>query len=464
MNLIPSQEPSTTIHIETSYWGLFSGYLSRYHYPIQTSVQGFVARRCSKLEVNQAYNHTKIDVSKIAIKAACQCYPFHAEDVRRQIALLFAYFSILDDALPLFTEGVRLFRQRLLIKETQLPVLEAVRMLFLDLDGYYAFYSVDMISKGFLDFVGAKTGLVEPLIYLIAPKDVFPQDEFRLLIQAVTDLLLVSNGINGPHGDTRTTVRCYREFDLFDDEAHFQLTAVKRALASPLLMSAICALTARQISMVGKGEVWKSVAVQYYGDSLLHLIAALDSPTSSLDDTLAATILLSSYELLASPGLDHRRHVYGALNLIRTHDCNASSGGLIGAAFWAFARHDVAIALVHECPTMLPPEEWDVAWAEQETREDRRGNKMVWLLARIIAHTFQTPDGRTQDTQSLLEHRTSLLHGLEAWHASLPDTFRGMAFGPPSEEGFLPQWFAVPSTVGTNLGNPYITSKISWRP
>ncbi|EAW17230.1 uncharacterized protein NFIA_005940 [Aspergillus fischeri NRRL 181] len=232
--------------------------------------------------------------------------------------------------------------------------------------------------------------------------------------------------------------------DLFDDEANFQRTVVKRALRCSLLMSAICALTARHITMVDEGgEVWKPVAVQYYGESLRQLIASLDCPTSCPVDILAATILLSSYELLASPGLDHRRHVSGALTLIRTHACRASSEGLMAAAFWVYARQDIAMALVHECPTMLPPDEWGVSWDEQETREGQLGNQMVWLLARVIAHTFRSTTG---SVQALSEGRASLIKELDAWHERLPESFRGTAFGPPLEEGFLPRWFAVPST------------------
>src|SRR5699024_2687025 len=123
-----------------------------------------------------------------------------------------------------------------------------------------------------------------------------------------------------------------------------------------------CALTARQVSMVDRAELWKSAAVEYYAESLHHLITTLGLSASSPEDTLPATILLSSYELLVLPGLDHRRHVSGALTLIKSYGCKASSQGLVEAAFWVYARQDLAMALVHECPTMLPPEEWGVSW------------------------------------------------------------------------------------------------------
>jgi hypothetical protein len=41
---------------------------------------------------------------------------------------------------------------------------------------------------------------------------------------------------------------------LFDNDLHLTHTIVKKALESPLLLNAICAVTARQMSLVGKGE------------------------------------------------------------------------------------------------------------------------------------------------------------------------------------------------------------------
>ncbi|PYH70444.1 uncharacterized protein BO88DRAFT_386468 [Aspergillus vadensis CBS 113365] len=232
---------------------------------------------------------------------------------------------------------------------------------------------------------------------------------------------------------------------LFDNARHLTHTIVKRALESPLLLNAICALTARQMSMVGRGEMWETTAVHYYGESLQQLIHILNDPSYGSDDTLAATVLLSSYELFASPGLDHHRHVSGAVTLIRTNSHNANSGGLKGAAFWVYARQDVAMALVHECPTMLLLEEWGVDWTDQEIDEDLLGNKIIWIVAKVIAHTFGKASGVTE--RSLRRDRMRLIEELETWRGSLPTSFAGLPFGTPSEEEFFKRLFAIPSTA-----------------
>ncbi|GLA11142.1 hypothetical protein AnigIFM62618_003429 [Aspergillus niger] len=197
--------------------------------------------------------------------------------------------------------------------------------------------------------------------------------------------------------------------------------------------------------MAGRGDMWKTTAVHYYGESLHHLIHTLNGPSYGSDDTLAATVLLSSYELFTSPGLDHHRHVSGAVTLIRTNSHNASSEGLKAAAFWVYARQDVAMALVHECPTMLLPDEWGVEWTDQEMDEDFLGNKIIWIVAKVIAHTFGEVGGVAE--HSLRRDRLRLFEELETWRESLPTSFAGIPFGAPSEEGFIKLLFAIPSTV-----------------
>ncbi|KAL4903347.1 hypothetical protein BDW74DRAFT_179765 [Aspergillus multicolor] len=251
-------------------------------------------------------------------------------------------------------------------------------------------------------------------------------------------------------GEQATLLRKYQSgiatwIDLFDEEQHFQRQLPKDALLSPLLANAICAMTAKQVSLVD--GAWRtqsaSAAGGYYGEALTHLIKSLGNGSVSVDGVLAATILLSSYELLACPGLDHRRHVSGALTLIRTHGCNAASDGLAGAAFWVYARQDVAMALVHECPTMLPPEDWGVSWTVSEERDDRLGNQMVWFLAKVIAYTY----GKAKAGVALTDPKGVLEQDLRTWYEALPLHFTGVKIRPAPEESERALFFASPSTA-----------------
>ncbi|KAF4627188.1 hypothetical protein G7Y89_g10970 [Cudoniella acicularis] len=240
--------------------------------------------------------------------------------------------------------------------------------------------------------------------------------------------------------------------DLFDHDLSYQRGVMRRAHSSPLIMQALCALTAKQLSMVTRGEVWEAVAACYYGESLRLLINVLADTALCRQDALVATILLSSYELLASPGLDHRRHVSGALTLIKTHDFTARSKCLERASFWVYARLDIAMALIHECPTMLPPEEWNVCWAKQETEEDVLANQILWILAKIIAFTFQK--GETLPEANLSTSRSKLLAEITTWFDDLPSSLKGIPYGSPSREGFVKHWFAVPASGQCHITIP----------
>lgn len=171
---------------------------------------------------------------------------------------------------------------------------------------------------------------------------------------------------------------------VFDDNFQIQRSLPKLALKSGLLLNAICAVTAKQMSGTCNGQVWSSAAVHYYGEALRHLIQTLSAPGYEPEQAIIGTVLLSSYEVLDSLGLDHWRHVCGALTLIRKHRFKASSTDLRKAAFWVYARQDVSIAIAHECPAMLPPDEWDVQWVENESSEEMLGNKMIWITAKVI--------------------------------------------------------------------------------
>jgi hypothetical protein len=228
--------------------------------------------------------------------------------------------------------------------------------------------------------------------------------------------------------------------DLFDLKLNYQRAVIKRAYFSPLIMKSLCALTAKQLSRVNCEEIWDPVAVRYYGESLRLLINVLADEESCAEDALTGTILLSSYELLASPGLDHRRHVSGALTLIKTHNFTAKPKGLARAAFWIYVRLDIAMALIHECPTMFPPEEWGVSWTVP-LEEDAIANKMLWILAKSVAFTFQ--NGERFDQETLRTTRSELLAEIGAWFDALPPTFKGVQYGTRSREGFIKYWFAV---------------------
>jgi hypothetical protein len=67
--------------------------------------------------------------------------------------------------------------------------------------------------------------------------------------------------------------------------------------------------------------------------SLSLLINELTEQSTDREILLAATILLGSYELLAQPGIDYQRHLYGAHSLISTRNMEEEGTAFEKASF-----------------------------------------------------------------------------------------------------------------------------------
>lgn len=169
--------------------------------------------------------------------------------------------------------------------------------------------------------------------------------------------------------------------------------------------------------------------------SLRRLISLLADPVSSRQGVLTVTVLLSSYELLGVPGSDHRRHLHGVKTLIVSLGVDAKSRGLDAASFWIYARQDVAMALINECPNMIAPEDWNTSWANRETEEDILGNHILWLLSMVISVVFSGSDAGWSIVQAAKVSQLSA--DIDKWFNELPPSFAGVRCGPTSREGIL---------------------------
>ncbi|PSN72990.1 hypothetical protein BS50DRAFT_175974 [Corynespora cassiicola Philippines] len=228
--------------------------------------------------------------------------------------------------------------------------------------------------------------------------------------------------------------------DLMDHTCTYQLSIPRFALSSPLLFHGICAFTAKHLALANNctNRYWDPVAQAHYGSALRLLIHALNSHDHS--HALTATILLSSYEIVAALGSEHhRRHFLGLTMLIKHHGITARSTGIDGANFWVYVRHEIAIALGNGQSLVLNPEDWNVFWEEGERREDVLGNRVLWILARVINLVYGA-DGQTEAGRV---ERQRFLNELEEWRASLSDTFVGVPYGDADEDGFRKVYFGV---------------------
>ncbi|KAF2794704.1 hypothetical protein K505DRAFT_303512 [Melanomma pulvis-pyrius CBS 109.77] len=235
--------------------------------------------------------------------------------------------------------------------------------------------------------------------------------------------------------------------DVLDHSLSYQRQVVRRSLSSSLLLHSVCALAAKQMSLASERFLWEPVSARYYGESLRLLIQDLNRPETSHEIVLAATILLCSYELLAAPGLDYERHLYGARTLIQARGIGAEVTDLEQASFWVYARQDVAMAVMNECPTLIPTHEWPAPLGHG-FEEDTLGCQILWLLARVLELRFGSMDN-LQDIRA--QGLRNVSNEIDQWWDQLPSTARGVCTGDFSEDGLLKVWFYVPSAAAALL-------------
>ncbi|KAB8211166.1 hypothetical protein BDV34DRAFT_185268 [Aspergillus parasiticus] len=245
--------------------------------------------------------------------------------------------------------------------------------------------------------------------------------------------------------------------DVFDSELTYQRRLLCMAPSSPLVLNAICALAARQLSLIGSSLTWLPVAEHYYGQAVHLLARLLNAYPSKMELAIVGTILLSSYELLAFPGLDYQRHFKGAHTIVDSIHAHKSASCLIRASFWIYARHEVAEALNRNSPTLHDPGSWPkFDLLEAEPAEDSFCNDVLRLTAETVCIVF----GKTSRSRTKRRKRDlSTLQGeLRSWLHICPEQWKGIEY---TEDGNARYWFPRPS-FGAALVFYHLSMLLLW--
>lgn len=229
--------------------------------------------------------------------------------------------------------------------------------------------------------------------------------------------------------------------DVFDSESTYQRRLLCMAPSSPLLLNAICALAARQLSLIESPRTWKPVAEHYYGQAV-HLLARLLSVfPSEMELALVGTILLSSYELLAFPGFDYQRHFKGAHTIVDSLQAHNSASCLARASFWIYARHEVAEALNRNSPTLHDPSLWPkFNLSAAKPVEDTFCIDVLRLTAEAVCIVF----GKTSRSRTKRRKRdlSALQSELRTWLYWCPKQWKGIEY---AEDRNVRYWFPRPN-------------------
>ncbi|KAJ4861486.1 hypothetical protein T069G_02440 [Trichoderma breve] len=103
------------------------------------------------------------------------------------------------------------------------------------------------------------------------------------------------------------------------------------------------------------------------------------------------------------------------------------------------------MALINYCPTLVAASEWPDAMTSSNLEEDAVGNKVLWLLAKVIELRFAPPSSTMPDghEQTLRDIGSEV----DKWWDDLPSTSRGLSSGEISEDGLSQLWFCVQSAA-----------------
>ncbi|CZT11165.1 uncharacterized protein RCO7_09899 [Rhynchosporium graminicola] len=138
-----------------------------------------------------------------------------------------------------------------------------------------------------------------------------------------------------------------RWLDLCDPQGHFQYEVPKRAAKCPVLLKAILALSARQLTLTKRETESNEIAAnQHYGDCIQLLIPVI---TRADENIFAALIILRVFEeidVFESDGTQGLAHIAGIQSFVRGHGSNLMQGGLGEAAFWVGLRQEIYVATI----------------------------------------------------------------------------------------------------------------------
>ncbi|KAL5333734.1 hypothetical protein BJX70DRAFT_47826 [Aspergillus crustosus] len=227
-------------------------------------------------------------------------------------------------------------------------------------------------------------------------------------------------------------------FDLSDPECHFAIQVPIRARLYPPLMDAILALSARHMSLTGKG-VDTILASNYYQRCLSVLIPELDRVQQDrVDDLLAATIILRLHEELDGPfsGLEAYRHSIGTRALLQNQAAQVSAvSGLRRAAAWAGVRQEIYASIKRHRPPAIKASVEMLEHLRCSSQDSAWANTAVSDCLDVLDFCFG-------DSSMNGELYDSLVRSITQWEADRQGSYDPLCFytGPDPEDSADTVW------------------------
>jgi hypothetical protein len=131
---------------------------------------------------------------------------------------------------------------------------------------------------------------------------------------------------------------CADWFDVFDVQRHYARKDVSRMMSCPPWRAAALALSAKYLELREESKMTTDPLSLHLYQLAVQL--AIDSISGRFDciGTTAGCVTLALYEMMTITYQDWRRHLRGCSSIFSHNHWNGDSLGLIGAAFWNYAR------------------------------------------------------------------------------------------------------------------------------
>ncbi|KAK6005244.1 hypothetical protein QM012_008023 [Aureobasidium pullulans] len=242
-----------------------------------------------------------------------------------------------------------------------------------------------------------------------------------------------------------------RWIDLTDPHRHFSVMVPHLALRNQGLMKAILALCARHLSIKQLPDLApdRTLAVQYYYETLQYLQQAMKSEAYLRSEELLVTcLIISTYEMIDGEGQSWERHLRGIFWVQRSREINGESGGLNQAIWWAWLRQDVwaafregrkVLSFFKPTKPYYAMDHWDIA------------ARCVYLVAQCVNYSSeQEVEAGKSDLIMRLAKADELSTKLDDWYQHLTSHFNPLPRLNTSHGPFKPIWIH-PSVFAAGL-------------
>jgi hypothetical protein len=236
-----------------------------------------------------------------------------------------------------------------------------------------------------------------------------------------------------------------RWIDLTDPHRHFSVMVPHIALRNQGVMKAILALCTRHLSIKPLTHLApdRTLAVQYYYETLQYLQQAMKSEAYLRSEELLVTcLIISTYEMIDGEGQSWERHLRGIFWVQRSREINGESGGLNQAIWWAWLRQDVwaafregrkVLSFFKPTKPYYAMDHWDIA------------ARCVYLVAQTVNYSSeQEVEAGKSDLIMRLAKSDELSTKLEDWYQHLTSHFDPLPCHNTSQGPFKPIWIHPP--------------------